>query len=264
MAKVNALMMDTVTKATFDRLSSRSSGGTTRSPSSPMRSPPGAPPTGGIGARPAGGGRTSVDYRALIEPVCHAIADAHDLWRLQAFFRAVVINGPIASGGILEGPALEPLVRTQLQARVGQTGTHPPLTAVAGALGEAWSRFQASVSLPGLPWYPSFAAVPAPQAPPTPNVPTPLGACTCDMGAFASRSLSTAMKRRLPNATADVEAYFEALAEGFHTAAEAWVVGQPVSNVMGKGPVPSFAPPNVPVGPVVGGDIVEAPGHLLT
>jgi len=31
---------------------------------------------------------------------------------------------------------------------------------------------------------------------------------------------------------------------------------------MGQGPVPSFAPPNIPMGPVVNGGIIPAPGCL--
>ena len=33
--------------------------------------------------------------------------------------------------------------------------------------------------------------------------------------------------------------------------------------VLGKGPIPTFAPPFVPVGPVMGGDNIAAPGHLM-
>ena len=36
-----------------------------------------------------------------------------------------------------------------------------------------------------------------------------------------------------------------------------------VSLVMGMGPIPSFAPPYVPVGPVVGGSTLPTPGHFL-
>ena len=35
-----------------------------------------------------------------------------------------------------------------------------------------------------------------------------------------------------------------------------------VSNVLGTGPIPTFAPPIVPVGPVVGGVATGAPGFL--
>jgi hypothetical protein len=32
---------------------------------------------------------------------------------------------------------------------------------------------------------------------------------------------------------------------------------------MGSGPVPTYAPPYVPVGPVVMGDNIATPGHLM-
>jgi hypothetical protein len=35
-----------------------------------------------------------------------------------------------------------------------------------------------------------------------------------------------------------------------------------VMMVMGQGPVPTFSPPYVPVGPVVSGTILPTPGHL--
>jgi hypothetical protein len=36
-----------------------------------------------------------------------------------------------------------------------------------------------------------------------------------------------------------------------------------VTNVLGTGPVPTFAPPYVPVGPVVGGIANMPPGGLI-
>ena len=41
-----------------------------------------------------------------------------------------------------------------------------------------------------------------------------------------------------------------------------WLPQQQIMLVMGKGPVPTYAPPYVPVGPVIGGDNIAAPGHL--
>ena len=43
-----------------------------------------------------------------------------------------------------------------------------------------------------------------------------------------------------------------------------WLVSQQVMLVMGKGQIPTFAPPFVPVGPVVMGDNLPVPGHLMT
>jgi hypothetical protein len=262
MPKVNAVLMDTITKARF----ARSAGPTPHrtAPTAPF-APPGTSlrtPTPPVGARVPPGGHAAEDYGAMIEPVCRAICDAHDLWRMQAFFRGIVIHGPIATGGTLEGPALEPLLRTQLAAIVGRAASQPPLTAVAGSIGEAWGFFQRSVSVPGLPWYPSFAAVPGPHAPPTPNVPMPLAACTYDGATLSASRLVEGMKRRLPNTAPDVVRFFEAIAEGFQSAVGAWIPSQQVSNVLGQGPCPTFAPPYVPTSPVIAGDTIAAPTHL--
>jgi hypothetical protein len=32
---------------------------------------------------------------------------------------------------------------------------------------------------------------------------------------------------------------------------------------LGKGPIPTFAPPFVPLGPVMNGDNIAAPGHVM-
>ena len=266
MPALNAQIMTTTAKARFDRASAAAprkisptphfGPASTATPNRALRSF--APPLPGAPV----GGPPAPDFGALVEPTCRAICGAHDLWRVQAFFRGIIINGPVASGGTLEGPTLDPLVRTQLVALVGQSATLGPLVAVAGALSEAWELFQRSVSVPGLPWYPSFVAIPSSQAPPTPNVPMPLAALTYSPGTFTSASTLAGMKRRLSTATADATRFFEAIAEGFQLAVSTWIPSQPVSNVLGKGPVPTFAPPYVPTGPVVMGDNIAAPGHL--
>jgi hypothetical protein len=42
-----------------------------------------------------------------------------------------------------------------------------------------------------------------------------------------------------------------------------WLPQQQVMLVLGKGQIPTFAPPFVPVGPVMGGDNIAVPGHLM-
>ena len=54
------------------------------------------------------------------------------------------------------------------------------------------------------------------------------------------------------------EMIFEAIAFAVATAGLMWLPSQMVMNVLGKGPVPPFAPPYVPVGPCVAG--AEASG----
>jgi hypothetical protein len=113
-----------------------------------------------------------------------------------------------------------------------------------------------------MPWYPAFAAFPGPMAPPMPNVPTPLITLPQTPGPILQESIRSGIKK---NARKLVSAgtVADAIATGFLMMFMTWVAGITVKNVMGKGPVPSFAPPYVPVGPVVMGDNLAIPGHLL-
>ena len=49
--------------------------------------------------------------------------------------------------------------------------------AVAKGVSKCYKDWQDQVTVPGLPWYPAFAAFPGPMAPPMPNIPVPLIAC---------------------------------------------------------------------------------------
>ncbi len=208
---------------------------------------------------------TTVSAAALVEPVCKAICAAHDLWRRQAFFSGITINGPTASGGTLEGPALGPLILSAMgPALGGQPSAQRYATAIANALGEAWKEYQHSFSIPGLPWYPSFVAFPGPQAPPTPNVPSPLSVCSSNRSAITAALLADRLKKAFGTPEPDSAAFFDAIAGAFEMAVTTWVSAQQITNVLGKGPVPTFAPPYVPVGPVVGGDNIASPGHLAS
>jgi hypothetical protein len=203
------------------------------------------------------------DVGALIEPLCKAVSSAHEQWRRQAFLRGLRINGPVATGGSLEGPALEPLIRPGLTPLAGKSWAVRYGAAVAASLGEAWTEYQRSFSVPGLMWYPTFAAFPGPMAPPTPNVPTPLAACAMDRSRIAASGLKERMTRRLGAPGPLSTQLFESIAQAFEAAIVQWLSVQMITNVLGKGPVPTFAPPYVPVGPVVMGDNVAVPGHLV-
>jgi hypothetical protein len=60
------------------------------------------------------------------------------------------------------------------------------------------------------------------------------------------------------------EALFDALATVLALSFTLWLAAQQVSLVLGTGPIPTFAPPLVPAGPVVAGQTIAAPGHLLS
>jgi len=207
--------------------------------------------------------RHSDEFGEFLDRICAAICQAHGQWRVGAMLRGVTINGPSAMGGRLDGPNLEPLIKALAPATgcVGQAAAYA--NAVAGGLSQAWKQFCDGIRVPGLPWYPTFAAFPGPAAPPTPNVPSPLMTLAGgSAGAVTAGALKSAMVARLGNPGPFSAELFDAIATGVSMAVTTWLPGQMVMNVLGKGPVPTFAPPYIPVGPVVAGDIIEAPGHL--
>jgi hypothetical protein len=173
----------------------------------------------------------------------------------------VRINAVTAMGGKLRSVALDPLILQRAPA-----GWDAYNRAIAAGVHNQFHSFANEVSVPGLPWYPAFAAYPGPVAPPTPNVPSPL----MTIAAVASRHLKEGTitdmiwnKMPTPKPACGKEVAI-AIAHGIEKAAFAWLSSQQVALVMGKGPVPSFAPPYVPVGPVVMGDNIPMPGHIAS
>lgn len=201
-------------------------------------------------------------YSDYIDGISKAIVQAFDLWRVQAFLKGVVINGPTAIGGSLEGPALEPHILAFAPSQSPLHGSVSP--AIAKGISAAWLQTQRSVSVPGLPWYPSFAAFPGPLAPPTPNIPSPFVSLTQDLSPTAAPALKQSMQSNLAGRVEFAAELLDAMAFSFSLAIFTWRATQMVMMVLGKGPVPTFAPPYVPVGPVVGGDNIPTPGHLMS
>lgn len=115
-----------------------------------------------------------------------------------------------------------------------------------------WARF---VTIPGLPWYPAFAAWPGAKAPPTPNIPAPLVTLVSKFTPGMAppnlkKTIASALGMGQSQATADAVSSFATQIGGrfgkFLKTAQ-------VMNVLGSGPVPMYAPPNIPVGSVIGG-----------
>ncbi|MDP6943300.1 MAG: hypothetical protein QF464_04050 [Myxococcota bacterium] len=194
---------------------------------------------------------------------------AVDMWRLQAKFKDLKVMSVCAIGmpGCLDGPKLK-------DCYVGWVGTESNqnayIDAVKDGISECWEAWQGQVMVPGLPWYPAFAAFPLASAPPMPNVPMPL--ITCPSAQMAKMTVPTQLRDAMVNALdsglknddADDQhvAAFEAIGTVIALAFLMWLPQQQIMLVMGKGPVPTYAPPYVPVGPVIGGDNIAAPGHL--
>jgi hypothetical protein len=213
------------------------------------------------------------DYKSLHDTMIDAVGFAHNLWKLQAKFQnlQVMAVAAIGSPGCLDGPELESNIKNfpGCAAWSGNKGKYRD--AVAAGVSKAFKNWQGKVMVPGLPWYPAFAAFPGPMAPPMPNIPMPLIACPSAM--MAEIVAPTQMKQYMVDAfDGDLkqkdkkkfhEGLFDAIATVLSLAFMMWLPQQQVMLVMGKGQIPTFAPPFVPVGPVMGGDNIAAPGHLM-
>jgi hypothetical protein len=226
-----------------------------------------APPDSGTLFQPASSNKFHVDtqkklneqFGEFIDGICSAICSAWSTWQSTATIVGVMITGPVASVGSCVGAPWTPLIlasapkSTPMQLKYSTT--------IASVIGTAWLQFTSTIKIPGLPWYPSFAACPMPVAPPMPNTPAPFSALvSVDAGLQVS-----ALKGQMvgqngdPNAPFAAE-LFESVSDGFNKCFTQWKTSTMINNVLGTGPVPTYAPPYVPAGPVMGGVGTMTPG----
>ena len=213
------------------------------------------------------------DFKDFHDAMIDAVQFSHNLWKLQAKFDGLQVMAVSAIGapGCLKGPELESNIKNapQCAAFTGNMAKHRD--AVAKGVSGCFKKWQDNVMVPGLPWYPAFAAFPGPMAPPMPNIPMPLITCPSAMMTeiVTPSSMTSAMDDALDGGIKDKDpdkqfhALHDAIATVLSLAFLMWLPSQQVMLVMGKGPIPTFAPPFVPVGPVMGGDNIAAPGHLM-
>jgi hypothetical protein len=172
----------------------------------------------------------------------------------------VVVNGVTATGGRVAGPPWAPLILAKSPASPAGLKLAQNIAVV---FGDAWLKLTSSMTVPGLPWYPAFAAIPSPVAPPTPNIPGPVGTLIMASPVVSKSALKNALVIKHAGASSTDLNLYEALAEAFEQAFQTWKVSTLVTNVLGTGPVPTFAPPYVPVGPVVAGIGTMIPGGFV-
>ena len=203
----------------------------------------------------------------FIDDICSAICTTWAWWQggnlappvPGAAMVGVIINAVTATGGQIVGAPWTPLI--MLNAPHSSPMELKYSTVIANVIGTAWLTFTATVKVTGMPWYPAFAAVPSPVAPPAPNIPCPFAALTQVPVSISCEVLKGQMISQLadPNAPFHKE-LFESIADAFEKTYNIWKVSTMVTNVLGTGPVPTFAPPYVPVGPVVAGVGTMTPG----
>lgn len=209
-------------------------------------------------------GSISKIFSGFIDEICGAICDAWLQWQSSATLSGVLITGPVATLGQVAGPPLIPLIMAKAMMKPRKPDELKYWTAIATVIGQAWLTYTATIKVPGLPWYPMFAAFPGPLAPPMPNVPVPIIALTQEVTALSPQILKNQMVGMLGNPNAPHhEKLFESITQAFDLCFKTWQTTTMVTNVLGTGPVPTFAPPFVPVGPVLGGIGTMTPGGFV-
>ena len=214
------------------------------------------------------------NFKDFMFKMIDAIKFSHSMWKLQAKFKDLKVMAVSAIGtpGCLDGPELESNIKNapMAAAMMGNEGKYRD--AVAKGISKCFKAWQDKVIVPGLPWYPAYAAFPSPQAPPMPNIPVPLIACISGKMTDIitpkpmQKAMIDALDGGLKNDDPDKqhEALFLGIAVVCALSFIIWLASQQVMLVLGKGPIPIFAPPYVPVGPVLAGDNIATPGHVAT
>lgn len=196
-----------------------------------------------------------------IDGICAAICSAWIQWHVSASINAITVNGAIASGGRVLGPAWLPLIMPLAPQRTSIM--HRYSTAIATAISDGWQRYQTTIKIPGLHYYPEFAAYPGPFAPPKPNVPMPVADLAQVTKPISRTVLKAEMVRVFDHPHAQfADELFECIAGGFEQVFIRWQKVTMVTKVLGSGPVPNYAPPLVLAGPVVAGTAAMEPGGL--
>lgn len=214
------------------------------------------------------------NFKDFHDAMIDAVQFAHNMWKLQAKFKDLKIIAVAAIGapGCLDGPELESNIKNAPQCASFTGNMQKHRDAVAKGVSTCFKKWQDKVMVPGLPWYPAFAAFPGPMAPPMPNVPMPLICCPSAMMTeivlpdSMTKEMDDALEQKLKDADPDKQyhALHDAIATVLSLSFLIWLASQQVMLVLGKGPIPTFAPPFVPVGPVMGGDNIATPGHLMS
>jgi hypothetical protein len=198
----------------------------------------------------------------FLDDICSAICNAWSQWQSAATLVGVVINAVTATGGQVVGPPLGPLILASAPKDSPQLLKYS--NAIANTINTAWLSYTATIKVKGMPWYPAFAAFPGPVAPPTPNVPCPVIALGPVNASVQASALKGQMMGMFGDPTAAyAEQIFDAVADAFQKVHTIWEASTMVTNVLGTGPIPTFAPPYVPVGPVVGGVGNMTPGGFV-
>ena len=183
------------------------------------------------------------------------------VWSLAAKITEGKIYGPTltTTPDCLQGPDFTEHIMTTM---IDQGVPIQIAEAFAISVWQSWEKWAKSFYIPALPIFPSFAAFSGPAAPPTPSIPIQLTAAVYDRSSLKADAIKKEILDRLGMFRENLEAQrsVERFAEWLDNSFTVAISRTQIINLMGRGQVPTFAPPLVPVGPVVDGEIISTSG----
>jgi hypothetical protein len=202
-----------------------------------------------------------MDWAAIARAAREGFQKGVNDWILASRVQGGRIMGPNAEltpGSLVSHVDFE---QTIVQSLAAAKAPAPLAQTLARELYSAWKEWSDGLRmiLPGA--YPTFAAFPGPYAPPTPAAQAyPLSQAMSPgeyrlQAAVCLARLRTALQPYLSRDTGGFEKEFSGLANWIEGSFREWKASARLVGILGKGPAPTFAPPYVPVGPVVMGDI---------
>ena len=204
------------------------------------------------------------ELERYIDELSESITKAWSLWSATMVIDGVSVTGPNADikPGDVQGLPLaalimasDPPMNTPKQAGYSRT--------FAEGLGENWKLWHEGITAVR-PLYPAFASWPGPSAPPTANTPL-LIQMLPSAGDKMMEQNQLMAEITSGGAKGDPVAagVFNAMTHAFVDVFKLWKMTHSLRNLMGQGPVPTFAPPVVPAGPVQEGTASGVGGFKL-
>jgi len=229
------------------------------------------------------------------------LCDVWDKWQKSATITNVVVNGPVATGGQLVGPPMLPMLMAKVPLQRMMAKYYTVATTVLSTAWMAFQSSVKIPALPLYPQLAMFPGPSVPPFANTVQVPVgQLAHMPNFLSKYVTQKAMVSMldhkeaeykeriQRALGNAKSKVMGrmpslpgvngtwldtppmptgpfageLFDSISHAFENCFNQWKSSTLVSKLMVTGPVPSFAPPATPAGPIVGGLANMIPGGL--
>ncbi len=206
-----------------------------------------------------------MDWNGIAKQAQEAFRTAANEWIGKARIQGGTVRGPSAT--LTPGSLVS---ETNLEMRMVQLLTHPHVPReiamdLAKVLAQAWKEWAAGFQIHLPKAYPTLAAVPGRFAPPTPAAGAPSlsqgnspGEASLKAPQLASRLTSALQMHATKISGTGPDAAIKSLANWVDASFSEWKAGVKIVGLLGQGPVPTYAPPYVPIGPVVAGENTSA------